>query len=226
MIAGRPRRLALLCGVALLAASTRTLAADACTHAFNHREVVQALTEIAASVDPCGQSSEIIALLERFRVCAQNAYPICIDRAAERNSTDRAAGEAGGRVFITWNPDLESELQTGCGADSTRSVRRDPKASLLHEIAHAVQDCSGLDPNAHELEAVRIENIYRRAKHLCQRTAYGAQKLPDAMLLQCQPGACPCTPGIEARIAYPLRAPEAAGAANTAGDGARTQVGP
>jgi hypothetical protein len=43
---------------------------------------------------------------------------------------------------------------------------RDPTASLVHELAHAAQDCSGLNPGEHELEAVRIENIYRRASGL------------------------------------------------------------
>ena len=67
----------------------------------------------------------------------------------------------------------------------TGRVTRDPTASLLHEIVHAVHDCEGLDPGAHELDAVRIENIYRRAAGLCQRTGYGDVPLPAAMVRVC-----------------------------------------
>jgi hypothetical protein len=215
--------LALLCAAGLLAVSAPLGAANSCDQAFNHREVVQALADIQISVDPCGQSTEIGDLLEKFRACAQNAYPVCIDRAAERNSTDRAQVEGGLRVFITWNPGLESELQTGCGSDPARPVRRDPKASLLHEIAHVVQDCDGLDPNAHELEAVRIENIYRRARNLCQRTAYGTQLLPDSMIMQCEPGHCTCVPGVDTQLAGPSRPTAPSSAIVAAGDGAHTE---
>jgi hypothetical protein len=181
--------------------------------------VVRALSAIEASIDPCGQSPEVSDLLAKFRRCARNAYPVCIDRTAERNSTDRAQLEGDGRVFITWNPALRTELQTGCGSDPTRIVRRDPTASFLHEIAHVVQDCSGLDPNAHELEAVRIENIYRRAQSLCQRTAYGDRPLPDAMVVECHPGRCTCTPR-DLQIAAPPGTIAPSSAAVAAGDAA------
>lgn len=168
-------------------------AGDFCDAAYNHPEVLAALADIQASIDPCGQSPEVTRLLETFRGCAQTGYEICINRDADRNSTDRDQDAGSGRVYITWNPDLHSELESGCGGDPNRVVARDPRASLLHEIAHVVQDCAGLDPNAYELEAVRIENIYRRARSLCQRTGYGTQPLPAAMIVGCEPGRCQCT---------------------------------
>lgn len=168
---------------------------DSCDHPFNHVEVVTALKEIEASIDPCGESQEITSLLSAFRACTETGYSVCIDRQAERNSTDTAPTEHGKQVFITWNPDLRTELESGCDSDPARIVRRDPIASLLHEVAHIVQDCAGLDPNAHEFEAVRIENIYRRARNLCQRTVYGTHPLPASMLMDCEPGRCLCTTG-------------------------------
>src|SRR5262249_55048590 len=66
--------------------------------------------------------------------------------------------------------------------------------SLLHELAHAAQDCAGLNPGDHELEAVYIENIYRRAAGLCQRTSYGDEPLPATMVKLCGPGECGCGP--------------------------------
>jgi hypothetical protein len=56
-----------------------------------------------------------------------------------------------------------------------------------------VQDCRGLDPVEHEFEAVRIENIYRRGRGLCQRTRYGQERLPSAMLVSCEPDNCLCS---------------------------------
>lgn len=168
---------------------------NTCDRPFNQAEVVAAIAEIEASIDPCGESNEIIRLLEAFRACSETGYAVCIDRQAERNSTDEASAENGKHVYITWNPDLRSELERGCASDPARIVRRDPTASLLHEIAHVVQDCAGLDPNAHEFDAVRIENIYRRARALCQRTLYGTHALPREMVVDCEPGRCLCIPG-------------------------------
>ena len=168
---------------------------NSCNQPFNHAEVVAALADIEASIDPCGESHEISSLLTAFRACAESGYTVCIDRQAERNSTDAAPAENGRHVYITWNPDLRTELEPGCHSDPARIVRRDPTASLLHEVAHIVQDCAGLDPNAHEFEAVRIENIYRRSRNLCQRTVYGSHPLPRSMLVDCEPGRCLCTTG-------------------------------
>ena len=74
------------------------------------------------------------------------------------------------------------------------AVTRDPIASLLHELVHAVQDCEGLNPGEHELEAVRVENIYRRAAGLCQRTGYGAMALPSDQIRICTEAICSCLP--------------------------------
>jgi hypothetical protein len=95
---------------------------------------------------------------------------------------------------VTWNPELRSELEGACDGDATRLVTRDPIASLLHELVHAVQDCEGLNPGEHELEAVRIENIYRRAAGLCQRTGYGAISLPADEIRICTSAMCSCLP--------------------------------
>src|SRR5262249_37307660 len=92
---------------------------------------------------------------------------------------------------IIWNPELRSELERGCDGDPARPVVRDPVASLLHEMVHAVDDCEGRDASAHELEAVRIENIYRRAAGLCQRAAYGETPLPAEVVKSCSPAHSP-----------------------------------
>jgi hypothetical protein len=70
-------------------------------------------------------------------------------------------------------------------------VLRDPVASLVHEIAHAVDDCEGRNPAERELEAVRIENVYRRAAGLCQRSAYGDDTLGAETVKLC--GALPAS---------------------------------
>jgi hypothetical protein len=82
------------------------------------------------------------------------------------------------RRTIGWNPALRSELEPGRDGDPGEPLRRDPTASLLHELVHAAHDCQGLNPGEHEFEAVRIENIYRRAAGLCQRPGYGDEPLP------------------------------------------------
>jgi hypothetical protein len=131
------------------------------------------------------------SVIERFRRCATTGYQICLDPRTERNFTEHAGGMP---TTITWNPELRGTLESGCGGDARRPVERDPAASLLHEIAHAVQHCEGLSPGEHEFEAVRIENVYRRARGLCQRTRYGEEPLPPALLLACEPGSCRCGP--------------------------------
>src|ERR1051325_8248240 len=135
-------------------------------------ELKAALEQLRDSVDPCGESPEIIALLERIERC-NSRVSICLDRSSSSNYFDRPGSSPTGLRTITWNPDLKSQIDTGCGGDPDRPIHRDPIASLLHELAHAAQDCDGLDPGHHELEAVRIENIYRRAAGLCQRVRYG-----------------------------------------------------
>jgi hypothetical protein len=144
---------------------------------------------------------------------------ICTDARSERNFIERVPTAPDGlRSTITWNPDLRSELERGCDGDAKRAVLRDPIASLLHELVHAVQDCAGLDPADHEFEAVRIENIYRRARQLCQRTRYGDQPLPAAMRVSCEPGACSCHSADGRLVAAPVRDGENGARETSAGD--------
>jgi hypothetical protein len=180
-------------GMAILFTSAAR-AADGCEDAATASAVNHALVQIEASVDPCGDEVEISRVVRAFRRCAVRGYRICQDRRSERNFIEPGARTAGVPTTITWNPDLRTELERGCGGEPQRPVKRDPIASLLHEIVHAVQDCRGLDPTQHELEAVRIENIYRRAQGMCQRTRYGDERLPARMLIACAPGECSCTP--------------------------------
>lgn len=161
--------------------------------AASDSEVAAALAAIERSADPCGETGAVREVVRQFRRCSLRGLRICADRGSERNFIERAPiNERGTPTTITWNPGLRSELEWGCDGDPRRAVRRDPTASLLHELAHAVQDCAGLDPADHEFEAVQIENIYRRANKLCQRTRYGTESLPAEMLVSCEPTDCRC----------------------------------
>lgn len=165
-----------------------------CPSNTDAQRTADALKRIERSVDPCGESDQVIDVLKKFAHCSKTNYRICLNNAVDRNVFDRPTGPHGEPLArtITWNPGLRSTLEPGCDGDPTRPVQRDPLASLLHEIAHAVQDCTGLNPGEHELEAVRIENIYRRAAGLCQRTGYGENPLPQSMVRRCTPGNCSC----------------------------------
>ena len=157
--------------------------------------VNDAVGRIRRSVDPCGESAEVIAALDELRSCAKARYAIRISSTAARNLFDRPIGPHRKALprTITWNPGLRSELEPSCDGDPGRPVVRDPTASLLHELVHAAQDCRGLNPGEYELEAVRIENIYRRAAGLCQRRGYGDDLLPLEMVKTCAPAACGCS---------------------------------
>lgn len=182
-----------------LAFATGASAAGRCRDAVNDPDVAAVLTQLEASVDPCGESAQILNVVREFRRCAGRGYRICRDARSERNFIEPGVRAAGIPTTITWNPELRTELERGCGGHAHRPVLRDPVASLLHEVVHAVQDCHGLDPTQHELEAVRMENIYRRARGLCQRTRYGDEHLPASMSVACAPGNCRCAP-IETRF--------------------------
>jgi hypothetical protein len=153
--------------------------------------IADALNRIRDGVDPCGESPEVTRMLDEFQHCARARYQICIDVTASRNLFDRAGKDGIGT--ITWNPELRSELEDGCGGDPAKRVMRDPVASLLHELVHAAHDCAGLDPREYELEAVRVENIYRRAAGLCLRTGYGDDRLAAEPMKGCTPGPCECS---------------------------------
>lgn len=196
-----PRRLAASAlGVLLTVAGARGELVP-CRHAADHARIRDAVEHIRRSVDPCGESPQVVGLLERIERCATARYEICTDPGATRNVTSpRGADRLG---TIVWNPELRSELEPGCDGDAGRPVARDPIASLLHELAHAADDCEGRNPGERELEAVRIENIYRRAAGLCQRSAYGDARLETEWQMLCTPEQCACslrvaTPGPEA----------------------------
>ncbi len=155
--------------------------------------IVESLAMIARSTDPCGESAEVRTILRKVKD-SPVLYRICTDPAADRNSFDRSFDKNGNVTrTITWNPALRNELEFGCDGDPNKPVLRDPIASLLHELAHAAQDADGLDATQHEMDAVRIENIYRRAAGICQRAHYGNDELPVSMTRLCEPGECLCT---------------------------------
>lgn len=206
---------------ALVAATLLFLARPApgaapCAEILNQADVGAALSEIERSIDPCGESGEVLELIRQFRRCARAGVRICTDEQSERNFIERGTGLDGLGSTIIWNPQLRSPLEVGCDGDPDRAVLRDPTASLLHELVHAVQDCNGLEPSEHEFEAVRVENIYRRARRMCQRTRYGEQLLPSDMLVGCDPGHCGCTGSHRGLMA--AAAPARAGGQHPAGD--------
>src|SRR5262249_59425141 len=105
---------------------------------------------------------------------------------------------------------VRSYRERSCYEDPGARVLRAPTASLVHELAHAAQDCEGLNPGEHELEAVRLENVYRRAAGLPQRHGYGDDPLPAVMVRTCTPGRCTCSPPTDvakSTTAEPVRAP-------------------
>ena len=161
-----------------------------CRQPPHARRVQEALAQLRATVDPCGESGEVAAILDALAVCRSARYEICVNAAADRNLFDRP-NQPGRIRTIVWNPDLRTELEPRCDA-RPGAVHREPTASLLHELVHAAHDCAGLDPGQHELEAVRIENIYRRAAGLPQRAGYGDAALPTPLRRTCEPGACSC----------------------------------
>jgi hypothetical protein len=191
--------LALVCrvagmgAVALLCAHPVFGSAQPCDGKGADPEVDAALARIRLSTDPCGESSLVAALLEKLERCTATSFRICTSLDSDRNWFDRPDGDPMPVRTISWNPGLTTPIELGCEGDASKPVLRDATASLLHELAHAAQDCDGLDPADHELEAVRIENIYRRAAGLCQRRQYGAITLPPEMIRHCEPRICPCT---------------------------------
>ena len=145
-------------------------------------QIASAFETIRRSVDPCGESAQLVDVVDRFERCATR-YDICIDGTASRNLMQPNGVEQTGTII--WNPELRSELEAGCDGDASREVMRDPVASLVHELAHAVDDCEGRDAASREREAVRLENVYRRAAGLCQRTAYGDRQLEPGPFRTC-----------------------------------------
>src|SRR6185503_19512604 len=52
-------------------------------------QVVRALDRIRRSIDPCGESAELVAALERVERCATARYEICTTAEARRNLFER-----------------------------------------------------------------------------------------------------------------------------------------
>jgi hypothetical protein len=171
--------------------------ADPCAPPAAMPAVQAALTAIEATVDPCGEDVQLADLVRRFRRCTAGGVRVCLDPEATRNVTEYGTEHG---TTITWNPRLRTELEERCTTDPGRPVLREPVASFLHELAHAVQACEGLDPSDHELEAVRLENVYRRARGLCQRTRYGDVELPPGMLVACEPSHCSCRRPVDVAV--------------------------
>ena len=170
--------------------------------------VPEALGRLRESIDPCGESAQVLAVLEKVEHCSRQVYEVCPSSAIARNVFDRPIEHLGREIprTIRWNPQLRTDLETSCAADPSEPLVRDPTASLLHELVHAAQDCDGLNPGEHELEAVRIENIYRRAVGLCQRPGYGETPLPASMVRSCStslPCSCSSPPGRSAPRSLP-----------------------
>jgi len=182
-----PRPVAEVVAIACLALVVLLAPPVARPHRRTRREdaqratVAHALARIAQSVDPCGETDALRALLDRLEDCG---YDVRTSATADRNLFDRST--------IVWNPGLRSELEPSCDGDPSVPVVRDPTASLLHELVHAADECDGRNPGEHELDAVRIENVYRRAAGLCQRTGYGDEPLPAPMRRRCGPAGCDC----------------------------------
>jgi len=155
--------------------------------------IIEALARLRSAVDPCGESAQIAGVLEELERCTPGGYRICASTVAARNVFDRPTGGDVAVGTVTWNPELRTELEGAAAGDPNSAVRRDPTASLLHELVHVTQECAGLNPGEHELEAVRIENIYRRATGLQQRTRYGDIRLPAEMVRLCTAAHCSCS---------------------------------
>jgi hypothetical protein len=162
-----------------------------CRRPADSFRIARALQSIRGSIDPCGESAAVARVMESLARCATARYEICTSGDASRNLFDRPNDRGEVRTII-WNPELRTELEPACDGDPTRPLLRDPIASLLHELVHAAHDCAGLDPGAQELEAVRIENIYRRAAGLCQRGGYGGLPLASDVMPSCAGGRCTC----------------------------------
>src|SRR5262249_19576092 len=175
---------AITCLLVVLVAAPPAARSRAVRHGPEPDAVEDAIHRIHESVDPCGETGAVRAVLRRLERCG---YEVRTSTTAEQNLFDRRT--------ITWNPDLRSQLEPACDDDPATPVLRDPTASLLHELVHAADDCEGLNPGEHELDAVRIENIYPRAAGLCQRTRYGDAPLPASTTRSCADptgtGGCP-----------------------------------
>ena len=99
----------------------------------------------------------------------------------ENDANDAAVGGTGSGTgtTINWNPNNTDPYGDG--------TKRDPCASLLHELRHALDgEKGGRDPRidgptgikTNEIEASKEENRYRKKHGLPQRKKYGRKDLP------------------------------------------------
>jgi len=87
----------LLLGVSANAAPVR------CEHPAGAAQIESAFETIRRSIDPCGESGQLVDLLDRFERCATR-YDICIDPTASRNLLQPRGVEQTGTII--WNPAL------------------------------------------------------------------------------------------------------------------------
>ena len=101
----------LLLGVSANAAPVR------CEHPAGAAQIESAFETIRRSIDPCGESAQLVDLLDRFERCATR-YDICIDPTASRNLLQPRGIEQTGTII--WNPGAaprtRSGLRRGCDA--------------------------------------------------------------------------------------------------------------
>src|SRR6185436_1259490 len=108
-------RLALACLV-LIAPAAAHSGLVPCRDGAAAERISDALGRIRRSLDPCGESAEVTAMLARLERCV--GYEVCTSVTADRNLF-------AGRT-ITWNPELRSEIEPACEGDLAAPIRRDP----------------------------------------------------------------------------------------------------
>jgi len=98
-------------------------------------------------------------------------------------SKDAGGTGKGTNSTVTWDPEYKDKYADG--------TPRDPCASLLHELRHALDGVTGTrdprpDPGSkipmNEVKACTEENRYRKDRGLPQRTQYGDKKLPASAM--------------------------------------------
>jgi hypothetical protein len=133
---------------------------------------IESTPEGQALVDAL-RSSERVTTISTI---APNAFGICEGGCSRADNRTRPQGA---RVY--WDPTYTGELEPGVSAD--------PSASLLHELAHAVQYVTSdrslkrsdreTGIRESEIQATARENVYRMRKGLPARTTYGGRTLPE-----------------------------------------------
>src|SRR5262245_55236247 len=108
------RRGAVAVAVLLMAAG-----ADArlvpCRQPADAGQVADALDRLRSSVDPCGESAQVLAVIDGLERCKTAPYEICTDGMTSRNLLEPHADDEPGTII--WNPQLRSKLERGCVRD-------------------------------------------------------------------------------------------------------------